>query len=112
VECRCSERDQHDILCQKAMIEVGAEKASDAIRNQNADIMYLFPVNEEKWKEGVLVHKVRLVADGRTHHHAGDTYSATPSREELFILSLRFTGIMLTLMKSELSRRLLTRVRI
>jgi len=68
------------------MVEVNAEVARDCIDNHQADLMYLFPVYEEKLKEGEWVYKVRLVADGRTHHHAGETYSATPSREELFIL--------------------------
>jgi hypothetical protein len=68
------------------MIKVDPEVARRAIHEGQADLMYLFPVYEEKIKEGVLVEKVRLVADGRTHHHAGQTYSATPSREEFFIL--------------------------
>jgi hypothetical protein len=74
------------ILAAKAMVQVKRELALDAIRNHNADLMYLFPVYEEKVKEGQLVYKVRLVADGRTHKSAGETYSATPSREELLIL--------------------------
>jgi hypothetical protein len=74
------------ILSAKAMVEVNADVARDYIDNHQADLMYLFPVYEEKLKEGEWVYKVRLVADGRTHHHAGETYSATPSREELFIL--------------------------
>jgi len=74
------------ILSSKAMVEVDGTIAKEAIKSQQADLMYLFPVYEEKLKEGVLVKKVRLVADGRTHHHAGDTFSATPSREELLIL--------------------------
>jgi len=46
----------------------------------------MIPVYEEKIKNGKLVRKVRLVADGRFHHKHGNTYSPTPSREELFIL--------------------------
>ena len=81
-----AQKELNTIFSAKAMIEVDADVARSAIRYNDADLMYLFPVYEEKWKEGALVNKVRLVADGRTHHHAGDTYSATPSREELFIL--------------------------
>ena len=81
-----AQNEINTIFSAKAMTEVNAEIAKDAIKHSSADLMYLFPVYEEKWKDGVLVHKVRLVADGRTHHHAGDTYSATPSREELLIL--------------------------
>jgi hypothetical protein len=60
--------------------------ARDIIKTSTADLVYLFPVYEEKIKEVKLVYKVRLVGDGRTQYFGGDTYSATPSREELFIL--------------------------
>ena len=79
-------KEINTILSAKAMVEVNADVARDYIDNHQADLMYLFPVYEEKLKGGEWVYKVRLVADGRTHHHAGETYSATPSREELFIL--------------------------
>lgn len=69
----------------KAMIEVDERVAREAIRN-GADLVILFPVYEEKEKEGVKVQKVRLVGDGRTHYNAGNTYSATPSREELLAI--------------------------
>ena len=46
----------------------------------------MIPVYEEKQKGDKLVRKVRLVADGRQHRIHGETYSATPSREELLIL--------------------------
>ena len=81
-----AQKEINTILSAKTMVEVNADIARDAIKHHHADLMYLFPVYEEKLKEGVLVYKVRLVADGRTHKHAGETYSATPSREELFIL--------------------------
>ena len=81
-----AQKEINTILSAKTMVEVNAEVARDCIANHQADLMYLFPVYEEKLKEGEWVYKVRLVADGRTHHHAGETYSATPSREELFIL--------------------------
>ena len=58
-----------------------------------ADLMYLFPVYEEKIKDGVLVEKVRLVADGRTHTNPGETYSATPSREEFLIFMHIIAGL-------------------
>ena len=81
-----AQKELNTILSVKAMTEVNSDIALDAIRHSNADLMYLFPVYEEKWKDGAQVYKVRLVADGRTHYHAGETYSATPSREELLIL--------------------------
>ena len=74
------------IISTKAMVKVNPEVAREAISRSNADLMYLFPVYEEKVKEGKLVYKVRLVADGRTQYNAGETYSATPSREELLVL--------------------------
>jgi len=46
----------------------------------------MLAVYEEKEKEGKLVRKVRLVADGRSHRTDANTYSSTPSREELLIL--------------------------
>jgi hypothetical protein len=46
----------------------------------------MLAVYEEKIKEGQLVRKVRLVADGRQHTQHGSTYSPTPSKEEFFIL--------------------------
>jgi hypothetical protein len=73
------------LLDTKAIVEVDAAIAKDAIRNHNADLVILFPVYEKKIRDGEVVYKVRLVGDGRTHHHAGLTYSATPSREEFLI---------------------------
>jgi Reverse transcriptase (RNA-dependent DNA polymerase) len=74
------------LISTKAIVEIDAELARNTIKSQGADLVLLFPVYEKKVKEGKVVHKVRLVGDGRTHYHAGDTYSATPSREELLIL--------------------------
>ena len=48
--------------------------------------MILFPVYIEKIKDGQTVYKVRLVGNGKTHYNAGETYSPTPSKEELLIL--------------------------
>lgn len=69
----------------KALLLVNSEFAKEAIR-KGADLVVLFPVYEEKEKEGKLVRKVRLVGDGRTHYTAGSTYSPTPSREELLVI--------------------------
>lgn len=51
-----------------------------------AEVLWLIPVYEEKIKDGALVRKVRLVADGRQHTKHGPTYAPTPSRSELFTL--------------------------
>eukprot|EP01041_Mallomonas_annulata_P013096 gene13096-27648_t len=74
------------LIATKAIVEIDAELAREAIKKENADLVHLFPVYEEKIKNGETVYKVRLVGDGRDHHHAGETYSATPSREELFVI--------------------------
>lgn len=70
----------------KAIVKVDYEVAMDAIKNQGADLVVLFPVFEKMIRDGATVYKVRLVGDGRTHYNAGDCYSATPTREELLIL--------------------------
>jgi hypothetical protein len=43
-------------------------------------------VYEEKVKDGRIIKKVRMCADGRKHTNVGSTYSSTPSREEFLIL--------------------------
>jgi hypothetical protein len=70
------------LLDSKAIVEVDKAVA----RAAGADVVVLFPVYEEKVKEGVLVHKVRLVGNGKTQYKAGATYSPTPSREEFLLL--------------------------
>lgn len=69
----------------KALLLVDSQVARDAIKN-GSDLVVLFPVYEEKEKDGKLVRKVRLVGNGRTHFNAGNTYSPTPSREELLVI--------------------------
>jgi len=69
-----------------AIVAVDAEVAKNAILKEGADLVILFPVYEQKMRDGEMVYKVRLVGDGRTHYNAGMTYSATPSREELLII--------------------------
>mmetsp|Transcript_12480 Transcript_12480/g.17048 ORF Transcript_12480/g.17048 Transcript_12480/m.17048 type:complete len:220 (+) Transcript_12480:1964-2623(+) len=68
-----------------AMIKIDPSIAKDHIR-QGADVLRMISVYEEKVKNGELVRKVRLVADGRYHRNHGPTYAPTPSREELLIL--------------------------
>ena len=79
-------QELNTLISTGAIVEIDAELAKNAVKYQGADLVLLFPVYEKKIKEGKLVYKVRLVGDGRTHYHAGATYSATPSREELLIL--------------------------
>ena len=79
-------KEWQTLLESKALIKVDKSVALDAIRNQGADLVILFPVYEQKIKDGQEVDKVRLVADGRAHHGAVSTYASTPSREELLIL--------------------------
>ena len=82
---RDAARLEKDRLLEKSIVMVPREVALEAVR-QGADIVNLFPVFEEKLKEGKTVYKVRLVGDGRSQQHAGATYSETPSREEFRIL--------------------------
>ena len=67
------------------MVQVHPEVAKAQIA-AGAQVIRMLAVYEEKEKEGSLVRKVRLVADGRMHKTTVITYSATPSREELLIL--------------------------
>jgi hypothetical protein len=69
----------------RAIVEVNAEAAKRAIAD-GADLVVLFPVYEEKEKDGKVVKKVRLVGDGRTHYGATNTYAATPGRDELLVI--------------------------
>jgi hypothetical protein len=74
-----------ELLKDKVIVKVSSEEARK-IREAGCDIVRLFPIYEEKIRDGVEVRKVRLVADGRTHKPVGPTYAATPSREEFLIL--------------------------
>jgi len=67
------------------LVDCNKEVARENIRN-GAQVLRLIAVYEEKVRDGVIVKKVRLVADGRTHHIHGPTYSSTPNREECMIL--------------------------
>ena len=78
-------RLEKDTLLEKSMVLVPREVAIEAVKSGAAEIVNLFPVYEEKVKEGKTVYKVRLVGDGRQQQHAGATYSETPSREEFRI---------------------------
>jgi hypothetical protein len=73
------------ILDAKTLVKVDPTLAKEAIK-QGADMVILFPVYEEKEKEGKLIKKVRLVANGKTHHPDESTYAATPNREEFLVL--------------------------
>jgi len=67
------------------LIDCNRDIAIESIRG-GAQVLRLIAVYEEKVREGVVVKKVRLVADGRTHYIHGPTYSSTPNREESMIL--------------------------
>ena len=68
----------------KAMVRIDADLAKKHIE-AGAEVLYMLPVYEEKIKDGKVVHKVRLVANGKHHTQHGPTYSPTPSREELLV---------------------------
>ena len=76
----------------KCLVKIPRDLAQKHI-DAGAEVLYLIPVYEEKVKEGKLVRKVRLVADGRTNKIFGSTYSPTPTKEELFILLHIFASL-------------------
>jgi hypothetical protein len=79
-------KEMNTLLDSGAIVAITKEMAEELLKNQGADLVMLFPVYETKEKDGVMVDKVRLVGDGRTHYSAERTYAATPSREEFLLL--------------------------
>jgi hypothetical protein len=70
----------------KCVVPIHPEAAKKAIR-EGANVVVLFPIYENKIKNGVLVYKVRLVGNGHPHNiNKEDTYAPTPSREEMLML--------------------------
>lgn len=67
------------------LIPIRSDDARDLI-DEGADKVVLFPIYERKMKEGVEVLKVRLVCNGKTQFGAGNTYSPTPTRVEMFVV--------------------------
>jgi hypothetical protein len=86
-----SSRSELEDVESKVLTRICYEKAMEDIRN-GADLIMLFPVYEEKMRDGALIRKVRLVGDGSKHTTAGNTYSETPTRED-FLLFLNLTAI-------------------
>lgn len=80
-----SRAEWNNLMDMKTLVQVERHIADADIR-KGADVVVLFPIYEEKVKEGVEVKKVRLVCNGRTQYHAGATYAPTPSREEFYVL--------------------------
>jgi hypothetical protein len=66
-------RKEMELLKDKVIMRVSSDEARK-IREAGCDIVRLFPIYEEKLRDGVEVRKVRLVADGRTHTPVGPTY--------------------------------------
>jgi hypothetical protein len=79
-------KEWNTLISTRAIVQIDRAVADSCIADHNADMVILFPVYEEKIKDGQTVYKVRLVGDGRTHFNAGNTYAATPSREELLVV--------------------------
>ena len=75
-----------------ALVQVDQVIAHENIRN-GADVLTMIAVYEEKVKNGEVVKKVRLVADGRKHKNHGPTYSPTPSREHFLVLLHIFAAL-------------------
>ena len=81
-----SREELHTIMEAKTLVKVNTEIARAEIDSKKADFVILFPIYEEKIKEGKIVRKVRLVCNGKTQNLVGNVYASTPSREELLIL--------------------------
>eukprot|EP01031_Cornospumella_fuschlensis_P025284 gene25284-30532_t len=73
------------ILDAKTLLKLDRKVALQLLKD-GADLVILFPVYEQKVKEGKEVFKVRLVANGKEHHPTDSVYSPTPRREELLLL--------------------------
>ena len=69
----------------RTLVPITKDDAIKAVQ-EGADKVVLFPVYEKKVKEGKEVFKVRLVCNGKTQYGAGQTYSPTPTRVEMYIL--------------------------
>ena len=75
--------------CTYALVKVSTETAKLDILNNNAQVLYLFPVYEKKTDplDGTEILKVRLVVDGsKQRTNKADNYASTPKKEELLIL--------------------------
>jgi hypothetical protein len=86
-------KEYHTIMVEtRAIVECDQDIARIHVKN-GAEVLRMLAVYEEKEKEGKLVRKVRLVANGRQHKVHGATYSPTPSREELLIFLHYFAAL-------------------
>jgi hypothetical protein len=71
----------------RCLVVADTRVAQAAIADGSATLFYLFPIFENKEKEGKNVDAVRLVADGRQQANLDeDTYAFTPAKEELLVL--------------------------
>ena len=79
-------RKEWDVLIQTGSIVEISREMADLLMNDGAQELFLFPIYEEKIREGLTVFKVRLVADGAKQTAASGVFSATPSKEEFNVL--------------------------
>jgi Reverse transcriptase (RNA-dependent DNA polymerase) len=75
---------EESTITEGPMVLISKEIADEAIK-AGANLLNIFPVYEEKEKEGKTVYKVRLVIDGSKHTNHGQTYAETPTRDEFRI---------------------------
>jgi hypothetical protein len=75
---------EESTITEGPMVLISKEVADAAIK-AGANLLNIFPVYEEKEKEGKTVYKVRLVIDGSKHTNHGQTYAETPTRDEFRI---------------------------
>ena len=85
-------RKEWNILIESgSVVEISPELARTLIE-EGAQELFLFPIYEEKVRDGILVKKVRLVADGAHQTATAGVFNATPSKEEFNVLMQIFAS--------------------
>ena len=79
-------RKEWEVLIQSGSIVEISKDMAETLMNEGAQELCIFPIYEEKVREGIKVFKVRLVADGAKQKAASGVFSATPSKEEFNVL--------------------------
>lgn len=85
-------RAEWEKLVDTKSISMVSQETADELVRKGAQLLYLFPLYEVKEREGVVVYKVRLVADGARQSSTESVYSGTPSREEFLVIMHLFAA--------------------
>lgn len=79
-------KELNTLIQSGCIIPVNSEEVESVTSRGEGDIVPCFPIYEEKIRDGVLVQKVRIVADGSTTEESEESYASTPSKEEFLLL--------------------------